>query len=126
MKEKRDFNADILAKNLKHYMYASGKNQKEMAEIAGVTPTTFCRYLKGIYYPRIDTIQKIADYFGIPKSYLTEEKNEVLNVDRADFHARILRDKDTLALIEAYYELSDVDKRAVRLMTYALRDKKAT
>lgn len=67
-------NKEVFAKNLRYYMDLAGKNQKEMAKIAGVSAPTFNDWLKAKKYPRIDKIEKLADYFGILKSDLIEDK----------------------------------------------------
>ena len=51
-----------------------GKNQKEMAEIVGVSSPTFHDWLKGKKMPRMKNVQKLADYFGITLSDLIEDK----------------------------------------------------
>jgi transcriptional regulator with XRE-family HTH domain len=67
----------LFAKNLRKYMEQSGKNQKELAEIAGVSAPTFNEWINEKKFPRIDKIQKLADYFGILKSDLIEEMKPV-------------------------------------------------
>lgn len=71
-----EWSKKVLAKNLKHYMQVSGKTQKELAEVAGVSAPTFNEWINEKKYPRIDKIQKLADYFGILKSDLIEDKKE--------------------------------------------------
>ena len=72
---------EVMAKNLRWYMEKAGKNQKEMAEIAGVSAPTFNEWLKAKKYPRIDKIERLADYFGILKSDLIEDKEKPANDD---------------------------------------------
>lgn len=72
-------NKETFAKNLLYYMNKHGKEQKEVAEIVGVAPSTFNAWIKGNKYPRIDKIEKLANYFGILKSDLIEECNETKN-----------------------------------------------
>lgn len=67
---------EVFAKNLRRHMELAGKNQKEMAAIAGVSAPTFNDWLKAKKYPRIDKIERLANYFGILKSDLIEEKGE--------------------------------------------------
>ena len=67
---------EVLAKNLRYYMESRGKNQKELAEIVGVSAPTMNDWLKGKKYPRIDKIEILANYFGILKSDLIEDKKE--------------------------------------------------
>lgn len=71
-----EWSRDIFAKNLRFYMERSGRSQKELAEIAGVSAPTFNEWINAKKYPRIDKIQKLADYFGILKSDLIEDKPE--------------------------------------------------
>ena len=69
-------NKEIFASNLLYYVNKHGKEQKEVAEVVGVAQSTFTAWVKGYKYPRIDKIEKLADYFGILKSDLIEEKKE--------------------------------------------------
>lgn len=66
---------EVFARNLKEYMDRRGKTQKEMAEIVGVAQSTFNEWLKAKKYPRIDKIEMLANYFGIMKSDLIEDKS---------------------------------------------------
>ena len=66
-------NKEVLAKNLAKYLHRSGKSQREMADIVGVSSSTFNEWLKAKKYPRIDKIEFMANYFGILKSDLIEE-----------------------------------------------------
>ena len=69
-----EWSKQVFSKNLRKYMASSGKTQKELAEIVGVTAPTFNEWIKGKKFPRIDKVQKLADYFGIQKSDLIEER----------------------------------------------------
>lgn len=71
-----EWSKEVFSKNLQYYMERSGKTQKELAEIIGVTAPTFNEWVKGKKFPRIDKMQKLADYFGILKSDLIEDKDE--------------------------------------------------
>ena len=66
---------EIFSKNLIRYLTESGKTQKEVADAIGVSTGTFCDYVKCRSYPRMDKVQKLADYFGISKSDLVEERD---------------------------------------------------
>ena len=69
-------NKEIFAKNLSYYLERSGKDQKVVAEVVGVAPSTFNEWMKAKKYPRIDKIEMLANYFGILKSDLIEEVAE--------------------------------------------------
>ena len=66
-------NKGILAKNLRKYIQLSGKNRHEICQALGFNYSTFTDWVVGRKYPRIDKIEKLADYFGIQKSDLIEE-----------------------------------------------------
>ena len=69
-------NKTILSKNLKRYIEQSGKDRRELAEIWGFPYSTVTEWINGRKYPRIDRIEIMADYFGILKSDLIEDKKE--------------------------------------------------
>jgi len=66
-------NKETFAKNLSYYIDKHGKEQKEIAEIVGVAPSTFNAWVKAKKYPRMDKVELLANYFGILKSDLIEE-----------------------------------------------------
>lgn len=55
-------------------MKLKGKTRQQVCNSIGVKYTTFTGWVKGNAYPRIDKIELMADYFGISKSDLVEEK----------------------------------------------------
>ena len=69
-------NKEVFARNLSYYLRMRGRDQKEVAEVVGVAPSTFNEWVKGKKYPRIDKIELLANYFGILKSDLIEDKEE--------------------------------------------------
>ena len=69
-------NKEVFARNLAMYLQRSGKSQREMAELVGVSSSTFNEWLKAKKYPRIDKIEFMANYFGILKSDLIEEEED--------------------------------------------------
>lgn len=104
-------NKEVMAKNLTYFVARSGKTQKEIASVVGVAPSTFNDWLKAKKYPRIDKIEILAEYFGILKSDLIEEKskehkemqknNDVI----ADIIVRMRMDNDFLSLVVALDKL---------------------
>ena len=68
-------NKETFARNLSYYIDKHGIEQKELAEIVGVAPSTFNAWVKAKKYPRIDKIERLANYFGILKSDLIEEQD---------------------------------------------------
>lgn len=71
----------IFAKNLNYYVYTSGKQQKEIAEDLDFNTKTFNGWCKGLSLPTMGKVQKIADYFGIGKSDLLDDKIEYSKIN---------------------------------------------
>lgn len=69
-------NKQIMANNIKFYLNKSGKTQKEICKDLGIAETTFSGWVRAVTYPRIDKIEKMANYFGIEKSDLVEDKTK--------------------------------------------------
>lgn len=69
-------NKRIFAKNFNYYLRINKKTQADIVTDLGITASTVSDWSKGKKYPRVDKMQKLADYFGILKSDLTEEHLE--------------------------------------------------
>ncbi len=54
-----------LAQNLKYLRTKAGKQQKELALILNVSKATMTKYESGMVEPNIETIVRIAEYFGV-------------------------------------------------------------
>ena len=67
-------NKSIMSSNIKHYMKVKGINAKELSKAITEPYTTVLSWIKADYYPRIDKIEKMADYFSVLKSDLIEDK----------------------------------------------------
>lgn len=48
-------------------------SQKEIASVCQVSTSTVSTWSKGLNMPRMDKIERLADYFSVPKSYFIEE-----------------------------------------------------
>lgn len=65
----------IFANNLNYYLAKSKLQQKDVANAIGAKTTTFNMWCKGQAIPRSGMIQALADYFGILKGDLVDEKD---------------------------------------------------
>lgn len=117
-------NKQIFARNLVYYIERSGKSQKDLAEIVGVAASTFNDWCKAKKYPRIDKIEILANYFGIQKSDLIEEKlteeKEKDNEAVASIIVRMRTDKDFLAVVEKLYSMDSEKVASVNQMLKTL------
>lgn len=73
-------NKEIFAKNLNYYMDLNKKDRNDIARDLDLPYTTITSWCKGEFYPRIDRIQLLANYFGIQKSDLVENKERRENI----------------------------------------------
>lgn len=117
---KTTWSKEIFAKNLKMYVERSGKTQKELAEIFGVSAPTFHEWLNAKKTPRMGNVQKMADYFGILKSDLIEEKLDP--AEQGAFDAAILKNPELMDMIKKYMALDDNKKKAVKQMIDTLSE----
>lgn len=66
-------NKKIMSRNIQKYMELNHVTRNDLCEAIGVKYTTLTDWIKGNTYPRIDWIEKMANYFGVRKSDLVEE-----------------------------------------------------
>lgn len=71
-------NREIFARNLKYYMEITGKSRNDICEALGFKYSTFTDWVNGNKYPRIDRIEMLANYFGIEKSDLIEDRSNTV------------------------------------------------
>ena len=69
----------IFFNNLKKYMNMIGVNQNDIAKITGVSQQSVSNWINRKQIPRMGIIERLADYFGILKSDLLEDKDDVSN-----------------------------------------------
>ena len=68
-------NKRIMGDNILHYMQLENIERRDFAKAIGVPYSSLTDWINGNTYPRIDKIQKMADFFGIDKSDLVEKRN---------------------------------------------------
>ena len=71
-----DYNKIIFSKNLNRLMNESGKSRKDISGALNVSYYTITDWVKGKKYPRMDKVEMLANYFGVQKSDLIEDKEE--------------------------------------------------
>ena len=65
----------IFVKNLVHYMKLRGVEQSDIVANLGYSASTVSDWVKGKKYPRVDAMQRLANYLGVVRSDLTSEKD---------------------------------------------------
>lgn len=69
-------NKNVFASNLQRYMEQNGKTRRDISDALGISYFTVTAWVNGSKYPRMDKVELLANYFGILKSDLIEEKGE--------------------------------------------------
>lgn len=119
----KEWSKQVFSKNLRKYMADSGKTQKELADVIGVSAPTFNEWISGKKFPRIDKIQKLADYFGILKSDLIEEKltpeKEKDNDLLAEIIVRMRMDEGFRDAVATLYQFDTEKINSIRSMLQA-------
>lgn len=68
-------NKETMAKNIRYYMNVHNVNQTEICHALEIKMPTFSDWVNAKTYPRIDKIELMANYFGISKADLVEERS---------------------------------------------------
>lgn len=66
---------EILSANLRALMARRGISRIKLSDELNIKYTTLTDWIKGRTYPRIESIEKLADYFNVNKSDLVEGKD---------------------------------------------------
>lgn len=109
---------EIFSRNLQHYMELNNKSRNDICQALGFNYYTFTDWVNAKKYPRIDKVQKLADYFGVLKSDLIEDKKPTQEraAERAAFDAAVAKDEDLRSMIKMYKALPDEKKKTIRQM----------
>ena len=103
------YNKEIFAKNLKSHMNKKGKDRKEVAVEIGVAYSTLTDWVNGKKFPRIEKVELLAEYFGISKSDLIEDFEEVKK-DNDRLVSIIVKLRTNKELVDVVERLISLDK----------------
>ena len=67
-------NKNIFANNLKRQMELKGVSRNDICNALGISYFTVTDWVNGKKYPRMDKVEMLANFFGILKSDLIEDK----------------------------------------------------
>lgn len=85
-KENYDFK-QIFANNLKKYAKEKGFTRKDMSETLDISMSTINRWFAGSMFPKMKTLERIAEYLHVSSSDLTmdhslEERDDVIPINK--------------------------------------------
>ena len=102
----------VFAKNLNKYIALNNKQQIDVAKDLDISPTTLNMWCKGNSMPSTGKIRKLADYFRIGMSDLTDEKHkENIDVEYSDITMEIEISDDRFKKIIIEYSKMPADKK---------------
>ena len=128
----------LFSRRLHVLLTEKNMNQRELADVLGVTESTVGKWTLGKSMPRtIGTIQTIADYFHIDKNYLLDEKadkNGLISVasERPDYYDdqeittianELKSNHDMRTLLDVSRHLSEEDIQTVVMVAKSLSRK---
>lgn len=93
----------IFAKNLNRFMKNRGVDQSDIVAALNVSASTVSDWVTGKKYPRVDAMQRLANFFGVVISDLTAESESSAS------------DDDLWTLREA--EREDPDRKALFMLS---------
>lgn len=102
-------NKDVLSKNLKKYIAKSGKDRSEVSKDLGLSYSTLTDWINGKKYPRINNIEKLAEYFNVSKSDLIEDFEEIKK-DNDRLSTIIVKLRTNKELLDVVERLISLDK----------------
>lgn len=108
----------VFSENLKMYMALSGKSRKDVCEALGYSYFTLSDWVNGKKMPRMDKVEQLANYFGVLKSDLIEEKEKTATKNDSGMSKAKL---ELLALVESCPE--DEAARLLQMMELFLKKK---
>lgn len=95
----------VFKDNLLRVINERGLTQIEIAEAIGVSPQTFNTWVNGKAIPRMNKMQALADYFGIPKSALIDKEQPASKTEQ------ILSDPDMKELFSIAKKASPEERK---------------
>lgn len=105
-------NKEIMAKNIKRLMELKGKDRNDVCNDLGFKYTTFTDWINANTYPRIDKIEMMANYFGVTKADLVEEKSDTdyyLDKDSAEAAQFLFENPEYKVLFDASRKVKKED-----------------
>ena len=112
-------NKDVLSKNLKKYIAKSGKDRSEVCKELGLSYSTLTDWVNGKKYPRINNIEKLADYFDVSKSDLIEDFEEIKK-DNDRLTSIIVKLRTNKELLDVVERLISLDKAKLESLSRLL------
>lgn len=104
-------NKKIMAENIQYFMNKHNIDRNKLCADLKLKYMTVSDWINGKTYPRIDKIEMLANYFGINKSDLVEEKSNIIKENNTTLTS------DVQAIVDVSMQLET--PRQHNVLTYA-------
>ena len=101
---------DCFIENLAYYSYEKKLTINKMAGLLGVSQSTISMWRTGRAFPRIDVLEKLADYFGITVAELLTDHDNTTKDEPTTIAAHFDGDEYTEEELEAIREFAEFVK----------------
>lgn len=105
----------IFSKNLKKYMRINNKEQIDLINDLGLNKSAVSTWCNGTRLPRMDKVQMLANYFGIEKSDLIEDKSTTLKPMHKAITINVLGRVAAGIPIEAIEDIIDTEEITAKM-----------
>ena len=112
----------LFARNLRRLLALKGKQPADIVKDLGIPFSTVSNWINGDKYPRMGKIELLADYFGVQKSDLMEDKGDsipesyYLNDEARELAEFLYKYPDYKVLFDASRKVKPEDIEFVRQM----------
>ena len=108
---------EVFARNLKMFLESRGKQPVDIVNDLGIPFSTVSNWINGLKLPRMGKIEMLADYLGVEKSDLLEEKDRYyINDDARDLAQFLFENPDYRVLFDASRKVKKEDIEFVKQM----------
>lgn len=108
-------NKNVFANNLKKQMELKDVSRKDLSETLGISYFTITAWVNGTKYPRMDKVEMLANYFGIQKSDLIEDKT----AEEKEIPGEIVLTEDEKMLLNLFRRVPEQNQAMVLEMIRA-------
>ena len=101
----------VFADNLKMYLNAKGLSQIDLANYMKCSSSTVSDWCNGKKYPRVDKMQRMADWLGIQMSDLTSVHDKLEDADMAFYNRYKQLTEDEKEDMRDYLDLMEARRK---------------
>lgn len=108
---------EVFSTNLKRQLEVNDKQPADLVRDLKIPFSTVSNWLNGVKFPRMGKVEMLAQYFGIEKSDLLENKpndNYYINADARDYAQFLFENPEYRVLFDASRKVKKEDLEIVK------------